>query len=146
MNTTFVTGRDCSAVLISSYGTQINLPLGTSIETKPLYSDVKSTPQNSPPIERFIPMGHDLTFSYDRIDSSVDKLFAQVENNFWAQGTPDGGTNSAGSVFIYVSENGGTTTIAYQNVSFKQTNSGSFTPDAAVKGEIQAFAQTRTVS
>jgi hypothetical protein len=148
INTTFVVGRDCSAVLISPYGTQITLALGTTIEAKPEYQNVKSVPLNSPPIERALPNGHRLTFSYDRVDSSIDRLFSQIEANWWAEGTPDGGTNSAGSVFIFINEavGGGTTTIQYNGVTFMQSNSGSFSLDKAVTGTIEAFAQTRTVT
>ena len=146
-NTTFTVGKDCLAVLISPYGTQITLPLNTSIEAKPEYVTAKSMPLNSPPIERMLPQGHRLTFVYDRSGPAIDQLFSQIEANWWAGGTPDGGTNASGSVYIYINEaNGAQTTINYANVTFSQTNSGSFSLDKAVNGEIQAFAQTRNVN
>jgi hypothetical protein len=145
-NTTFTVGRDCSAVLISPYGTEITLNLETQIETKPEYATAKSQPLNSPPIERALPQGHRLTFSYDRVSSAIDQLFSKIEANWWAGGTPDGGTNASGSVYIYVNEpTGGTTTYEYSGVTFSQTNAGSFSVDNPVKGEISAFAQTRVV-
>jgi hypothetical protein len=146
-NTTFTVGRDCSAVLISPYGTQITLVLGTQITSKPEYKVAKSDPLNSPPIERALPAGHRLTFSYDRTGPQIDQLFAQIEANWWAGGTPDGGTNASGSVYIYVNEpTGGTTTYNYAGVTFSQTDSGTITQENPVKGELTAFAQTRTVS
>jgi hypothetical protein len=144
---TFTVGKDCSAVLISPYGTTITLPLLTEITTTPEYATPKSAPLNSYPIERNLPMGHRLKFSFDRSGPAVDQLFSNIEANWWAQGTPDGGTNSAAAAYIYVNEpGGGTTTYQYVGVSLAQTNSGSISVDNPIKQEISGFAQTRIVS
>ena len=146
-NTTFTVGRDCSAVLISPYGTEITMPLGTQISAKREYQMAKSTPLNTPTIERALPQGHRLTFAYDRVDASVDQIFSQIEANWWAGGTPDGGTNASGSAYIYVNEaTGGVTTYNYQNVTFSQTDAGTFSVENPVKGEISAFAPTMVMS
>ncbi|HTQ71011.1 MAG TPA: hypothetical protein VMH92_05905 [Acidocella sp.] len=144
---TFTVGNDCSAVLVDPYGNNITLPLLTQIDTTPEYSTAKAQPIGKPPIERYLPAGHKLKFSFDRADGNVDKLFSQIEAGWWAAGTSDGGTNSTGGVYIYVTETGGgQTTYQYGAVSFQLTNSGSISPDNPVKQEISAFAQTRTVS
>jgi hypothetical protein len=138
-NTTFTVGKDVTSVLVSPYGTQISV--------KREYQTAKSTPLGSPPIERALPQGHRLVFSYDRSGPQIDQMFTQIEANWWANGTPDGGTNASGSVYIYVNEpNGGSTTYNYQNVTFSQTDAGTISVENPIKAEITAFAQTMSMS
>jgi hypothetical protein len=146
-NTTFTVGRDCSSVLTTPYGTNITLPLGTQITWKREYTTAKSTPLNTPTVERPLPMGHRLTFAYDRTDASIDRVFSQIEANWWAGGTPDGGTNASGAAFIYVNEaSGGQTTYNFQNAAISQTDGGTFSVENPVKGEIAVFAPTMVMS
>jgi hypothetical protein len=146
-NTTFTVGRDCQAVLVTPYGTQLTMPLGTQITWKREYTTSKSTPLNTPPIERALPMGHRLTVTYDRSDKSIDLAFSQIEANWWANGTPDGGTNASGAAFIYINEpTGGVTTYNFQNAALSQTDGGTFSVENAVKGEIAVFAPTMVMS
>ena len=144
---TFTVGNDCSAVVVSPYGGNITLPLLTQIDCTPEYSTAKAQPIGKPPIERYLPAGHRLKFTFDRVDGAVDKLFSQIESGWWATGTADGGTNATAGIYIYVNETaGGQTTYQYSGVALKQDNSGSISPDNPVKQEISGFAQTRTVS
>jgi hypothetical protein len=145
--TTFTVGRDCTAVLTSPYGTNVTLPLETQIDTTPEYSTASSVPLNTPPIERYIPKGHRIKIMSDRADATLDQLFSQIEAGWWANGTPDGGTNASATLYIYINEAaGGQTVIEYAGMSISLSNSGSISPDSPVKQEITGFAQTRIVS
>jgi hypothetical protein len=146
--TTFTVGRDAQAVLVAPNGTIIDMPLLTQIQTKPQYKRADSTPLNQPPMRRSLPAGHEVMLTFDRLNGNVELAFSQIELNWWAGGTPDGGgTNPTGALFVYVTNpDGSQTTRNYQGLSLEFTNAGDFTVDAPVKQEITAFASTCVVS
>lgn len=137
----FTVGRDCTAVLISPIGAAITLPALTQIGTKPQYKQVTSEPLNSPPERRYLPSGHEVTLSFDRVDGSVESYFSLIEAGWWANGTSDGGTGPNGALFVYVTNpDGSLSTRNYQGLSFGLTDAGTFTVDQVVKQEISGFA------
>jgi hypothetical protein len=144
---TFTVGKDCNLVLTSPYGSNITMPLLTTIKVMPEYNSPRSDPLNTYPIERNLPKGWRVTMDFDRSGSGVDQLFSQIEAGWWAGGTPDGGTNAAASIWLYVTEpTGGVTTYQYIGASLKLANGGDISVDNPVKMSIEAFAQTRVVT
>jgi len=143
----FTVGRDASAVLIAPNGSTITLPALTQISEKPQYKQVTSEPLDLPPERRYLPAGHEMTLSFDRVDGAVDNYFSQIEAGWWANGTSDGGTAPTGAMFVYVTNpDGSQSTHNYQGLSFGLTDGGTFTVDQVVKMEISGFAGKKVTS
>lgn len=144
---TFSVGRDLTAaVLIGPDGTQIDFPLSTSIKTKANYDKPKSTPINSPPQQRALPAGHDITIDFDRVNGTVEKYFSQIESAYWAGNTLPG-TGSTGVLYLYFTNpDGSKTTWNYQGVSIADDDSGTIEGPKNIKQSISCFSSQRIVS
>lgn len=139
---TFTVGRDAQAVFIAPNGTRLDLSGLTEFTWKPKYQEAKSSPLNAPPIERFLPAGHSITFNIDRNGSAVEALVSAIENLWWAVGSADSGTSNNGTVFIYIQEaDGSQTTLQFSGVSLKLANGGDYKTDSPIKQSIEGFAQ-----
>ena len=138
---TFTVGSDATAVLIGPDGTRIDMPKLTKITVKPMYDKVKITPLNTPPEQRELPAGHDVTLGFERVDGTVEAYFSQIESSYWSGGTAAGGTGSTGALFVYISNyDGSQTTRNYQKLSLSFDDSGDFSGPKSVPQQITGFA------
>lgn len=143
-STQFSVGRDVQAVLIAPNGVRIDLTNLTDFDVKPQYKTARCEPLNRPPVERSLPAGHNFTFNIDRRDATNDQLFTAIEAGWWASGSADLGTGSAGSLFVYITETNQSTTVEqYAGVSVKLTNKGSIKQDGTIKQTIEGFASQK---
>lgn len=139
---TFTVGRDVQAVAIAPNGTRLELGGLTDFKWTPQYSRPRSEPLNQPPIERYLPHGHTLSFSIDRRGPGNEILISQIEAGWWAVGSADPGTSANGSVYIYINETDGSqSTLQFSGVSMGMTQGGDFRTDQAVKQTIEGHAQ-----
>jgi hypothetical protein len=142
----FSVGRDVQAVVISSYGTRLDLTGLTDFSYHPQYKKPRSEPLNSPPITRYIPDGHQLRFTIDRTNPNNEQLISQIEQGWWTSGSADPGTWAAGTVYIYIQETDGSqTTIQFSGVSLGMTQGGEYKTDVPIKQTIEGFAQKMQV-
>jgi hypothetical protein len=142
----FSVGRDVQAVAIAPNGTRIDLTGLTDFSYHPMYKKPRSEPLNGPPIERYIPDGHQLKFTIDRTNSNNERLVSQIEQGWWALGSSDPGTWAAGTVYIYITEtSGSTTTMQFSGVSLGMTQGGDYKTDTPIKQTIEGFAQRMQV-
>lgn len=139
---TFTVGRDAQAVFIAPNGTRIDLSGLTDFKWAPEYQEAKASPLNAPPIKRFLPAGHHLTFNIDRNSDAVETLVSGIESMWWAIGSADSGTSNNGTIFVYIQEaNGSQTTMQFSGVSLKLSSGGDFKTDSPIKQTIEGFAQ-----
>jgi hypothetical protein len=144
---TFTVGREASAVLIGMDGvTRLDLPLSTTIKTKPNYDKPKITPLNAPPQQRYLPAGHDVSIDFSRADGSVETYFSQLESAYWAGNTLPGSGNGA-SLYVYITNpDQSTTTRNYQGLALSFDDAGTFDGPKEVKQSISGFASQCVVS
>lgn len=139
---TFNVGRDVTAVLIAANGTRVDLVGNTEITRRPIYHNITHEPVNAPPIRRYLPAGHELTFTFERRGPDNEELFSAIEQGYWAGGYPNGATNG-GSLFIYVYEpDGSTTTWQGTNVSLGMNEAMRAQQRSAIPQTIEGFAST----
>jgi len=140
--TTFGVGRDISVVVISPIGVRLDLTGQIEINWRARYERVTHEPINSPTRERFLPNGHDWSMSLERRGPANEALFSAIEAGYWAGGYPNG-TQDGGSIYVYVSEVNGSTTI-YQgtNVSMSMPDRLTASQKTAIKQTIEGFAST----
>ncbi len=138
----FTVGRDTSAVLIGPNGARFDFSNITDFSHKAKYNTATSKPLSAAESERYLPVGHDITFSYDRTDATNESIFSGIEAGWWAVGSADPGTSENGAAFIYITETDGSQTVhAFRGVSVKFAGLGDFKSEAAVKQTIDAHAQ-----
>lgn len=141
-NYTFNVGRDVAVVVIAPDGTQLDLIGQIEINWRGLYETVTHEPINSPPLRRFLPMGHEFTLTLERRGPDNEALFSQIEQGYWAGGYPNG-TQNAGTIYIYVDEaDGGTTTYQGNQVSLMMSERMRARQRTAVGQTIEGFAST----
>jgi hypothetical protein len=146
VGTNFNVGKDVQLVLIAPNGQRVDLTNITDFDAKPQYKTARSDLLNNPPIERYLPAGHMISFSIDRRDGTNDRLFSQIEQNWWANGSADLGTSNQGQAFAYITETNGTqTTWQFTGVALKLTNRGDVKTDSPIKQKIEGFASTGQV-
>ena len=142
----FTVGRDVTAIVIAPNGSRLDLSGLTDFKATPEYKTAKVDRLNGPPLERFLPCGHRLSFSIDRMGPTNELLFTLIEAGWWAVGSADPGTSSGGTVFTYTQEADGSTTIAqYVGVALKLSQAGDNKVDSAVKQTIEGFASQRVL-
>jgi hypothetical protein len=138
----FTVGRDAQAVVIAPNGTRIDLGSVTDFSHKSEYTEVMSKSLNAPKQKRFLPEGHTLKFSLDRVGSANEALFSQIEAGWWATGSADSGTSTNGTIFIYINEiDGSQTTHQFRGVALKFDGIGDFKSEQAIKQTIEGYAQ-----
>lgn len=138
----FTVGRDAQAVFIAPNGTRLDLSLMTEFSWKPEYKTARCDPLTEPPMERFLPAGHRITFNVDRNGPANDVLISQIEQGWWSQGSADSGTSTNGTIFVYVNElDGSQTTYQGSGVSIKCTNGGDYKTDSPIKQSYEGFAR-----
>ena len=139
---TFTVGRDAQAVFVAPNGTRIDLSGLTDFSWTPEYTTAKAMPLNGPPIERFLPSGHRISFTIDRNGNANEALISSIENLWWAVGSADSGTSNTGTIFVYIQESDGSqTTWQFSGVSLKVTKGGDFKTDSPIKQTVEGFAQ-----
>lgn len=139
---TFTVGRDASAVAIAPNGSRVDLSTVIDFSHKAIYKEVSSSTLGSPTSKRFLPDGHEITFQLDRLNSSNEALFSQIEAGWWAIGSADSGTSDSGTVYVYITEvDGSVTTHQFRGVAMKFGGIGDFKDTSAIKQTITAHAQ-----
>ena len=134
----YTIGRNCSLNLLWS-GSQVALKDVTGFESNQEVSTQRSDPLNKYPIEFTTPKGWRGRFMVDRGDSTLDDLFASIENGFW-----NAGIIGSGTIYQYVSEtNGSTSTYEYVGVSLTLSAAGNYQAENIVKQTLNFFASLR---
>lgn len=140
----FTVGRDGQAVFIASNGIRMDLSGVTDFDWRPEYKTARSDVLQGPPIERFLPAGHRLTFSVDRNGPFNDNLMLAIEAGWWAIGSADPGTSGNGVAFFFINEvDGSQTTWSFSGLTIKVTQGGDFKTDQPIKQTFEAYAQRK---
>jgi hypothetical protein len=138
----FTVGRDASAVLIGPNGARFDFSNLTDFDHKAKHNTATSKGLHGPESERYLPLGHDLTFSWDRTNNVNEGIAANIEAQWWAVGSADPGTSEEGAAYIYITEfSGAVTTHQFRGVSVKFEGLGNFKSESAVAQKITAHAQ-----
>jgi hypothetical protein len=123
----------------------INTPTGlmrvtlTAFDAKPVYTDLKSTPLDKPPVHMSIPSGWKGSAKLDRQDATVDDYVAANEAAYWA-----GQTVIQGSITQTITEANGTTSrYRYTNVNLKVTDPGNWSGEKLVDQSLEFEASRR---
>lgn len=123
----------------------INTPNGilrvrlTGFKSEPVYTDLKSTPLDAPPVHMSIPSGWKGSFKLDRQDSTADDFAANTEASYW------GGQNIAqGTITETITEVDGTTSrFRYTGVNLKLKNPGDWSGEKLVEQDFEFEASRR---
>jgi hypothetical protein len=135
----FNLGQDGRAVLIGGFTGQLALPLVTSFRSMQSTKTIRVDPLNQAPIEFHAPGGWTFSFSIDRASASLDSAIAALELAYW-----QGQVIQFGALYFYVEEvNGSTTTWQYNQVTFHESEAGTWTQNQTVKQGLAGFASTR---
>lgn len=138
----FSVGRDVTAIVIAPNGTRLDLTGLTEVRWVIRQKKVRSEPLNAPPIERYLPDGHELTFELDRANSNNEQFCSQVEQGWWTLGSADPGTWAGGTVYIYVTETDGSQTVKeFTGASLALVQGGDARVENPIKQRIEGFAQ-----
>ena len=122
----------------------INTPNGimrvtlTGFDAKPVYTDLKSTPIDKPPVHMSIPSGWKGSFKLDRQDATVDDYVAANESAYWA-----GQNVIPGSITQTITEvDGSTSRYRFTNVNLRVVDPGNWAGEKLVDQSLD-FEATR---
>lgn len=111
----------------------------TDFEAKPVYSDLKSTPLNGPPIHLSVPAGWKGTAKLDRQGPAIDDYVTAYEAAYWA-----GENMLTGTITETISEPDGTISkYRFTNVNIKVTEPGSWGGEKKVEQSLEFEASRR---
>lgn len=111
----------------------------TAFDAKPVYTDLKASPLDSPPVHMSIPSGWKGTFKLDRQDSTIDDFLATNEAAYWA-----GQNILQGSITETISEvDGSSSRYRYTQVNLKVTDPGSWAGEKLVDQSLEFEASRR---
>jgi hypothetical protein len=134
----FTVGRDVSLVINGPNG-QITLNGITDFSAKPMTTSLKSKPLNGIPQFAYIPDGWELSFKLDRLDRSVDDLWAAFEAGYY-----NGDNQPAGTVNESIQEkNGAISKWRYTGFVMKLDNPGDFSGDKKVEQSLSGMASQK---
>lgn len=134
---TFSYGRDCQIVVQGPYGT-VTIPNITMFEAKQKTKAIEVELMNGVNVAADLAKGWDGSIEISRGDPTLDQLFTQIESDFI-----DSGIYTFSSIYAYITETTGVTTIQYEQVSMKLSDAGSYKGDEAVKQKIDFTAARR---
>ena len=134
----FSIGRDVAIDVIGSNG-PLRLSQITGFDSKATTIELKVKPLSGPPIFAMIPDGHTGSFDIERVDATIDKYFAQLENNFYS------GLNQTSITMTetITEPNGAISQFRYTGVQLKYDDAGSWKQDASVKQKLSFVASRK---
>lgn len=135
-NGVFSTGKDIQVILQGDFG-QVAIANITGFDSKQVTKAIDVTRLDGIHLSAELPDRWDGTISFERGDAVVDGFFAQREVAWY-----NTGTYFAATLYTIISETGGSSSWAYDNVALK-FDAGSWTGDAAVKCKIEFRANAR---
>jgi len=111
----------------------------TNFDAKPVYTDLKAMPLNSPPEHMSIPTGWKGTAKCDRQNSTLDDYAAANEAAYWA-----GQNILTGTITETISEvDGSTSRYKFTNVNLKVTDPGAWAGEKLVDQTLKSEASRR---
>ena len=123
----------------------LNMPSGilrvilTNFDAKPVYTDLKASPLNSPPVHMSIPSGWKGTAKCDRQNATLDDFAAAYEAAYWA-----GQNVLTGTITETISEvDGSTSRYKFTNVNLKVTDPGAWAGEKLVDQTLEFEASRR---
>ena len=120
-------------------GAPLTLTNITDFESKQNTEKINSKPLNSQPIFAHTPNGWTGTFTYDRMDSSIDDFFAQMEAAYW-----NNSQTFSGTIFEYILElNGTTSQYRYDGVTLTFQDAGKKTSQQKITMKVEFEASQR---
>lgn len=133
------TGRDISIDLATATGPLPLPPTVISIDFKPKYKTLDSTPINGDPMETDIPVGWDGMIEFERTGPAFDAYFAALEAAYF-----NGQNLQPGTITETILEpSGGISQYRYTGVTLRLDDPGSWKGDALVNVKVHAFAGRR---
>ncbi|GBQ87316.1 hypothetical protein AA23498_0103 [Acetobacter nitrogenifigens DSM 23921 = NBRC 105050] len=138
MSTPYTIGRQGSIVLIWN-GERIDLQDVVNFSVQQESRRQRTNPLNKPPVEFSTPAGWRGSFTVDRGNSALDKLFDADELAYW-----NANSISSGVLYCYIQESDGTTSkYEYSGIALTFTNAGSFQAENIVTQTVTFFASQR---
>jgi hypothetical protein len=136
---TFSVGRDISIILIGPDGSRVDLPNIISFDAKQETVAIKIDRIDSVQMHAELPKGWTGSFELERGNSAVDLLFAGIEENWVISGI----YNQGQLITNIIEKNGSISTFAYDNVSLKYAEAGTWKGDSSVRQKIEFNAWRR---
>lgn len=130
-----------ATVVIQNPITGANLALTnmTKFDSKQRTMKETSKPLNARPIYAHTPDGWDGTIDYDRVNSSVDAFFSQMEVAYW-----NNTLTYSGTITLYLKElNGTTTQWLFSGVAMTLSDAGTLESQKKVSQKISFEAADR---
>lgn len=138
MATGYTLGRQGSIILIWN-GNRVDIQDVTDFTAHQEIQTQKVFPLNKPPVEFNTPAGWRGSFTIDRGNSALDKLFNDDELAFW-----NSNTISTGVLYCYIQESDGSTSkFEYSGLTLTFSNAGRFTAESIVSQTVSFFASQR---
>ena len=134
----FSLGRDTQVVLLHPLapGGRIDIPNVTSVDVKPVYTQIKSKRLNGDVVEGALPDGYTYTISVDRAGPQLNDLQVLFDAAWHL-----GGTIQNGTLFLYITEpSGGQSAYMLTDCSVMLSDLGAYQPDQVVKQTITGSA------
>lgn len=134
----FSVGRDYTLTIVTSRGT-LDLPGLTNFSKRPEWTDVKVKLITGRTRHARFPDGWTGTFDVERMDSTVDDYFAQLEADYYV-----GVNEKPGTITETISEvDGSVSQYRYTGVLLKLDDAGAAAGDQTVKQRLSFVAETR---
>lgn len=134
----FSTGRDVTLTVVTASG-PLNLNLVTGFHSAPGMSEIRVKGIDGITRHARFFDGWSGSFDIERVDSTVDDYFAQLEANFYA-----GVNETPATITETISEpNGSVSQYRYQNVLLKLDDAGGWMGDQTVKQKLSFVAAQR---
>jgi hypothetical protein len=132
----FNVGRDISLDIIDPVLGPLRFKIRTDFTADPEYADLKSVAMDGVNRYEYLPIGHKLSMSLDRKDSTADAYFAGREAQYF-----NGQTLSKVTITESIKNTDGTLSIfQYSGVALKLTGRGKWAGDSKVEQKIEGMA------
>lgn len=135
----FSVGRDISLVLIGPDGQRVDMPNVMSFDCKQETIPIKVDRLDSVQMHAELPKGWSGSFELERGNGEIDRVFASIEQNWVANGV----YNQCQIIEYIIEPNNSTSTFAFDNVSLKLGDAGTWKGDSSVKQKIEFTAWRR---
>jgi hypothetical protein len=133
----FTTGKDISLVIQTQQGPlQIQL---TDFSANPKVGEIESTQITGRTIQAYTPRGWNVSFKFDRFDSTADDFWAAFEAAYYA-----GIDQLPGTIFQTIKENDGSvSSYQFNGVVIKLDKAGDYAGDKKVDQSFSGMATER---
>jgi hypothetical protein len=135
----FSIGRDCTLVLVDSAFGQVQLDNITGFNCRQMTAPVRVDRLDGVQLTAELPKGWTGMFQLERANAVMDGYFSSKENAWFTSGAV-----SSATAYQYITEaDGSITTIQYDNVSLKFSDTGSWQGDRSVMMKVEFSANRR---